>query len=207
MHVKRVAGPALCLLLAACDGPPKPSGSTLAATSVAASASASAFPLALGSSVPPDPALLALSRRALAAATALAKKCDLRGLVDGNVIEESCEWKAPEVGEMRDAASALRGAPGAPRVGPAASFAEEIRLFAEWVEVVRELRKNGTLAHYQELAAAWNAWRPDEKVAVDPVSLPRYARDGGTDGGVLVWQRCSEGPCVITGVVKPMRGD
>jgi hypothetical protein len=42
----------------------------------------------------------------------------------------------------------------------------------------------------QELALAWNAWQPTDEIAVDIGGLE-------TDGGTIVWQRCSDGPCVL----------
>ena len=186
---------ALALVLPACDGAP---GAAKAGVSPIGSAATSSAK----SSAAPDPAFLALALRARDAATEVATDCDLVRASEDRpfraALAETCgRWSVERTDTLRDAAAALRAFPSPPRTGAAASFVEEVRLFADWVALVRDLwRQRGTLRHYQELARAWNAWRPTDLIAIDVGGYPRqwkgpYAPDGG-----LAWERCADGPCV-----------
>jgi hypothetical protein len=202
MHVKTplLVGAVLSgLALVACDGPPR--GTASAAASASATVSSAA-------STAPDPATLTLARRAFDAATVLAKKCRIVGGSFSVTAADVCEWKPDELAALRDANAALRASPSLPRSGDGASFVDQLRLFADWVDVVRDLSKQGTLAHYQDLAMAWNRWRPQDRELVDPVPLSKYLveRGAASDAGHIVWSRCAEGPCIVAGVIDEKRG-
>jgi hypothetical protein len=120
-------------------------------------------------------------------------------------VYDACSWSATDESALSTSAGALRDLAssdsGATRVrGPAAMFADQVRLFAEWIQLVHDLPKRGTLAHYQELALAWNAWRPTEPVAPDPIALrypPWAGIDAGPDGARIPWSRCATGVCIV----------
>jgi hypothetical protein len=178
---------------------------------------------------------------AMAASTTYAKTCRL--LVDlwDEIVYDTCRPR----GEERDALLAAHRAlvehtdknPGSTR-GSAATLAEAAILFGSWVEEatrskldeyqfkegqIRALNgldktgaTRGTLALYQRVARAWNAYRPAEPLALDPVrtylqgyfnerpveSLTSWFYGGvGQDqvkkGGALRWLRCLDGPCLL----------
>lgn len=182
MHVKRWVSVALGLALPACDG-----------GAAAGKGDASTAPPASDSVAPTDPALLRVAVEARNAASVLVKDCDLvTGNESAKLIESCSVWKKQDVVALRDATAALRAHPALPRTGRAAAFADELRLFSEWTDLVEETstNKRGTLRHYQELALAWNAWQPTDKITVD-IGNPE------ADGGPIVWQRCADGPCVL----------
>jgi hypothetical protein len=94
-----------------------------------------------------------------------------------------------------------------PDAGPAASFAEEARMFDAFVADVqkkhagedeysydygRRSRSRGTLSHYQDLASAWNAMLPNQPYPRDPVPT---RVDAGVVGD-LQWERCGGLACV-----------
>jgi hypothetical protein len=150
-----------------------------------------------------DDHTLALARAARDAATALAMKCRLVSQWEESFkrFYDICTWKPADLEPMRAAATAF--AAGAPDAGDAAVFAEHVRLFAEWIELIKDGYTQGTLAHYQDLALAWNAFQPKEPIPVDVRAKSSYydpeemPPDAGPDGGPLVWQRCSNGACMI----------
>jgi len=163
--------------------------------------------LPAGRAAPPEGFVLA-ARRARDAAQKLVATCTLeyRETEDGLAMVDVCRWTHDDDVAFGDAASALRlladSEAGTSLLGPAATFVEELRLFGDWVALVRDLPRRGTLAHYQELALAWNAWRSDEAIAIDPIKakFPMRPRvDAGADGGDagrLRWERCVSGPCM-----------
>ncbi|MDB4992928.1 MAG: hypothetical protein JWM74_360 [Myxococcaceae bacterium] len=199
MHVRRVAlwltlSGVVVLSPLACDSP---------------GAKVEAKPLAPDAmlATPDNEALLQAARRTRDAAVALVATCRLVSDVDESTfgVHDECTWGAPEEAAWTSAAVALRDLAasegGTSRLrGPAAMFVDQARLFADWVQLVHELPKRGTLAHYQELALAWNAWRPTEPVASDPVRLrfPEWTGiDAGPDGTALRWDRCATGVCIV----------
>jgi len=186
--------PALTLL--ACDAPA--ASSKADGASKITDASAPALPSA---SAPTDPALLRVAVDARDAATAIAKVCHLDALYQPARFVETCSWRPSDVEAFRTAATALRAYPALPHTGRGASFVEEIRLFAEWVALVHEtdIYPRGTLRHYQQLALAWNAWQPADKIIVDVGKLSyrsAYGTPDAPDGGYVVWKRCADGQCL-----------
>lgn len=157
---------------------------------------------------PDDPHTVALARAARDAATKLASACHFAEDYQEahHRFYDVCRWKPPELEPMRAAAMAFLAA--APDAGEGAIFAEHVRLFAEWIELIKERSIPGTLAHYQDLAAAWNSYQPNERVPVDLGQISKYSEyappDGGPDGGPRQWQRCSSGACIIV-PTKPQR--
>jgi hypothetical protein len=152
-------------------------------------------------------ALLQAARRTRDAAVALVATCQLVSDVEETTygVHDDCTWSATEESALSSSALALRDLAGtdassARLRGPAAMFVDQVRLFAEWVHLVHELPKRGTLAHYQELATAWNAWRPSEPIAPDPLPVhypPWTGIDAGPDGAPLRWDRCATGVCIV----------
>jgi len=144
---------------------------------------------------------LALARAARDAARRVALECRLQRSFDDNVIRyyDICSWGRDVLEPLRAAAAALRAV--GPDAGEAAVFIEHVRLFSEWVELMREGRAQGTLAHYQDLARAWNSFQPSEPIPVDERARSRYGGDdgpdAGPDGGPIHWERCSDGACVV----------
>lgn len=52
---------------------------------------------------------------------------------------------------------------------PALAFAEQARIFGDFVDGVRAIRvSRGTMRTYQGLALAWNAYKPDAKIPTEP---------------------------------------
>lgn len=157
---------------------------------------------------PDDPHTVALARAARDAATKLASACYFAEDYQEthHRFYDVCRWKPPELEPMRAAATTFLTA--APDAGEGAIFAEHVKLFAEWIELIKERSIPGTLAHYQDLAAAWNSYQPNERVPVDLGQINKYSEyappDGGPDGGPRQWQRCSSGACIIV-PTKPQR--
>jgi hypothetical protein len=197
MHVRRAVlvltlSGVVALSPLACDAPAKGDAKPLALDATASSAVESE-------------ALLSAARRTRDAAAALAATCRLVSDVNETsyAVHDECIWGASDESALTTSAAALRDLAGGDASttrlrGPAAMFVDQARLFAEWVELVHDLPKRGTLAHYQELALAWNAWRPAELVASDPIAL-RYPSWTGIDAGpdaALHWDRCATGACI-----------
>jgi hypothetical protein len=192
MHVSHAA-----LLLAvastlACDARPDRSKKNVAPVLARASA-ASAAPAV-------DPAFLPLARAARDAATKVASRCQLRTEYANEHKRhfDQCTFPAADLAALSSAAAAL-AALAAPSNGDALVFAEEVRLFTAWVELVKDGYTPGTLSHYQGLASAWNALQPGDRIPVDLRTKDPYngAVIVAGEGGKLVWGRCSTGPCVI----------
>ncbi len=200
MHVTRSA-PAVVLALASMLGC---KGRSEQAHKVAPPvfASASAAPV-----VPIDPAFLTLARDARDAATKVASECELRTMTgeEHTRYYDHCALSNGVVSALQQAANALAGSP-APANTRAALFAEEIRLFTAWVSFVKDDRAQGalssyqgTLWHYQGLAASWNALVPGESIPIDVLSKADHhdVANAPRDGGVLAWTRCDFGPCLV----------
>jgi hypothetical protein len=156
-----------------------------------------------------DEALVRASRRARDAAAVLAGNCHMTYSANESAftLYDECN-SSSALSEMSASAALLRDVAGPLSLrGPAAMFVDQVRLFTEWAELVRDLPKRGTLAHYQEVALAWNAWRPTEPIAPDPVpaKYPSWygIRDAGGDAeadaeaGLLAWERCPIGACIV----------
>ncbi len=190
MHVTRgLAALALLLPLLACDrhAPKKVTPPVLV--------HATAPPLA-----PVDPAFLKAARTVRDAATAIASKCRIFGRNTDTGFErfaDTCPSVGRDTDTLKGAASALAKLPPTASGPAAALFAEEARLFTSWIELVKDDSNSGTLAHYQGLVAAWNDLAPDDRIPIDPVTKSTYDRKVVGDAGVIVWSRCSTGPCVI----------
>jgi hypothetical protein len=155
---------------------------------------------AASAAVPIDPAFVPLARAARDAATKVASTCQLHSefAEEYRRYSDHCTFPGADVAALRTSAAALAAAP-APANGDALVFAEEVRLFTAWVDLVKDGNTPGTLSHYQGLAAAWNALQPGERIPVDLRTKDAY--DGtvivGGAGGKLAWVRCSTGPCLL----------
>lgn len=152
-----------------------------------------------GSNLGLDPAFLALAKTVRNSAAAVVKRCRLTSETQ-RALYAACSLVPAEVDALLESVRALRAAPNPPKTGPAASYLEEARMFAEWIELMRTSSTRGTLARYQDLATAWNTWQPSDAIDVDPADVPRYLSiDAGTKSSRLVWTQCGTVPCVLTG--------
>lgn len=149
-----------------------------------------------------------LAKPAADAALAAAKKCTISAPPFDDAADH-CPVDEATGKALTSAVSALTthvraNAPSVPR--DAAAFAETVARFEEWVRQGLEYsRTRGTLRLFQDVADAWNAYRPKEPLAVDPVEeygLVGYGSKGyimkplkKTDGRV-VWKSCYDGPCL-----------
>jgi hypothetical protein len=193
MHVRMAV--AALLSLAACDrfdAAPAPSPRESAAPAASA----------------PSPETHRLARRVADAALACAKSCVV-WVPPFDDAQDECRPDEPSVKALEDAAAALaahaKDHPAEVR-GAAAAFAAEARLFADWVGrgVLLE-RTRGTLRLFQDFADAWNAYRPEEPIPVDPIEEYRL-KGFGSKGyimkpldktrGRVVWKSCYDGPCL-----------
>jgi hypothetical protein len=156
------------------------------------------------------PRFVSAARAARDAATKLVATCRVYAAFHDTTREyyDACRWKSAEVEPLRVARVAVRDA--SPDGGDGGVFAEHVALFTDWVEAVTSrgsealsTSSRGTLAHYQELALAWNAFQPADPIPVDGGArgFSHYGQmdlDAGRgDAGHLVWGRCSRGPCVV----------
>src|SRR5262249_5614116 len=132
--------------------------------------------------------------------------------VDGTsgTLHDICDWRAADAHALRDAVTALDDAYPAARADAgaapdaAALFFHELHAFDAWADrraTDTTYASIGTLAHYQAVARAWNAWRPAEAVPIDVgksrttgLDLAKLQARVGDAG--LAWERCTEGPCV-----------
>lgn len=177
-------GAKLCLQKAAAEG------STFAPpTGVAASQPAIAKPAA----APSDDQTKrfdAGARKALDAIQKALESCKLEYQEPGDwfVFDffDWCRWKEGDVPAVSDAVAAVdalvKEAPELEQSKRADALAK-LRLFREWIELSgRSKQSRGTLALFQEVAAAWNAYQPDKAlhVAPDPPHIVRqYTEDFG----------------------------
>jgi hypothetical protein len=155
-----------------------------------------------------DEETLRLARPAKESALACARTCVIHAPSFQDAAD-ACNPDAATVKALADAAAALEAHAGAHPAevrGPAAAFAGAAQLFADWVVKGVSLgRTRGTLRLFQDVAEAWNAYRPGEPIPVDPVD--EYRRYGfGSKGyimrplqktaGKAVWKSCYDGPCL-----------
>lgn len=147
---------------------------------------------------PVDPKVLALAREALGKAKAIAAGCTLQQQGDSYDLDferfgEICLAKDEELKAFDRASDALLAS--TPDAGPAASFAENVRLFDEALHLT--FARRGVLVHWQDLAHAWNSFQPGEAVPVDIGKMGFGTERLRADAGALVWGRCSDGPCIV----------
>lgn len=97
-----------------------------------------------------------------------------------------CEWKegdAPGVSQAVSAVDSLVKESPALEEGKRADVIAELRLFRDWLELsARSKQSRGTLALFQDVAAAWNGYQADKAlhVATDPPHIVRqYTEDFG----------------------------
>lgn len=184
-------------LLAACDGfdPPAPSAST-------APPSPSSSPAAIAEEA------LRLADAAKTAALTAAKSCIISVYAFDDAADD-CPVPEADVKALEASAAALdafvkKSAAGVPP--DAKAFATVALAFSEWlVHGHKYKRTRGTLRLFQDVADAWNAYRPGAPIPVDPVDEYRAVGFGSkgyimkpmkkTDGRVL-WKSCYDGPCL-----------
>jgi hypothetical protein len=191
MHVRAVVFLVLAPVLA-CDARADRT-KKIAPPALARASAASAAP-------PVDPAFVPLARAARDAATKVASACQLYSSWEESYkrYSDRCRFRPDDLAALSAAATALAASPP-PANGEALVFAEEVRLFAAWVDLAKDGETPGTLSHYQGLASAWNALQPSDRI---PTDLRTKDYSDGTvivagEGGKLVWSRCSVGPCVV----------
>jgi hypothetical protein len=193
MSVSRLL--ALALLLAGCDRfDPAPLPSTSAPEVPSAS--------------PPSPEEThRLARAATDAALACARTCVIHAPSFDDAAD-ACPADPTLVKALAESALALSiHVRDAGVRGDAAAFSTTASLFAEWMaEGVKIHRTRGTLRLFQDVADAWNRYRPTEPIPVDPIEeLRRYGF--GSKGyimqpvkkvaGRIAWRTCYDGPCVF----------
>jgi hypothetical protein len=151
--------------------------------------------------------LVAKARAVQVVGQALAATCsfEYRGVTQEEIYFDWCVYKKGDAGKLHDAVAALLSSGLVPETGPAASFAEEARMFEAFVSdadqkrpdedynyrAARE-RTRGTLQHYQDLASAWNAMLPQDPIPVD-YGRTYFFVDAG---GPRHWERCGGLACV-----------
>lgn len=162
---------------------------------------------ASGAATQVDPAFLVLAKAVRDSAAAVVKHCRLSSETQ-RAVYAYCSLIPAEVDALLASVRALRAAPNPPKTGPAASYVEEARMFSEWIELMRRSSTRGTLARYQDLATAWNAWQPNDAIDVDPAKVPEYLSiEAGTKSSRLVWTQCGTVPCVLTGRAPLVEGE
>lgn len=143
---------------------------------------ATAAPVEVSAPAAPDEAAVkAFDEAAGAALGAVAKaleRCHLEAVEPGDWFRyeffDWCEWKEGEVPPALaalDAALAKAKEVPALAAGRRGTVIEQLRLFRDWLDLAaRSKQGRGTLALFQDLALAWNAYQPDKArlVAVDP---------------------------------------
>lgn len=157
------------------------------------------------SPAPVDPAVLAAAREAQKAATAIASACSVGVAYEEGfrMVTDYCTFKDADRAALRQAATKLHQV--SPDAGAGSAYAATVSLFSAFVDVDDGTggQHRGTVAHYQDVAKAWNALVPADAI---PVDLIRFAYpdpeivgllDGGPSAGHLVWKRSSDGPCLI----------
>lgn len=185
---------AIALIALGCESnkPPPP-------VSFSGSPGASVDASALAPRASVDPSFIAAARRARAAAEALASSCtvDTEYMDEDVFFYDTCAFAPSAVTTLRESDAALRAV--TPEAGAGVIFAGHLRLFAEWVEVSSSRADpyagNGTLGHYQDLAAAWNALQPSEPVEVDVGKLDSRAQSTRPSPVARRWRRCAQRMC------------
>lgn len=206
MHVSARPAVVGLLLVFGCDGSKRPPPPPIISSAIVTDGGG----LSKRESDAPNPRFVAAGKQAQEAAEKIARKCTIYGgfsEVEGDFkkFHDACSWKKTDLEPLRAAAAAVRQS--APDAGPGSLYAEHVRLFSEWIEEASNVSlTQGTLAHYQDLALAWNAFQPKQRVQVDVGAKGSYLDDPDTvpfpksdeEKGVYVqWQRCSDGPCVV----------
>ncbi len=186
-------------VLAACDPPAAKDDHPVLSFAAASSSPTSKAPL--------SGELVARARAVQEAALTVVSDCsyEYQGIEGVEVIFDACAYKKGTAAALHVATEKLLTSGLTPEAGPASSFAQEARMFDAFVaevdrkrpdedydsEYQRRRRSRGTLAHYQDLAAAWNAMLPQDPFAVDPIGLRLDAGVRGT----IAWERCGGLPC------------
>ena len=118
-----------------------------------------------------DPAAKAL----LDAALAYAETCNLKAEAPTGwfdfITYDVCSDAAKDVDPVIAASKALEQVVAGMRDLPlsARGMAEESRIFREWAEGVAKIHvSRGTMRLYQDLALAWNAYKPDAQAPTEP---------------------------------------
>ena len=133
----------------------------------------------MAASEPPAEAIAAFdgkAKLAIKAAQTALEACNL--LVDSPgdwfdfEVYDWCEWKAgtiPAYAKAVGELSSLVGASPELNQGPRRSVVEQLTAFKDWLELAdRAKQSRGSCALFQDLAQAWNAYRPEQKVDTDP---------------------------------------
>ena len=152
--------------------------------------------------------LVAKARAVKDAAHAIAATCSMEyaGITTTEIAYDACLYKQADVTALHSASTALASSGLVPETGPTSSFAAEARMFDDFVtdamgkrngedygyDYRRRERSRGTLAHYQDLATAWNSMVPQDPT---PVDVARLIMDAGVSGP-LRWERCGDLLCV-----------
>ena len=185
--------------LSACDQPAAKDDHPVLSFAAASSSPTSKAPL--------SGELVARARAVQDAALAVVSDCfyEFQGIDRTEIIFDVCAYKTGTAAALQVATEKLLSSGLIPETGPASSFAQEARMFNAFVAEVdrkhrdedydydyqRRRRSRGTLAHYQDLAAAWNAMLPQDPFAVDPIAMHHDAGVKGT----IVWERCGGLAC------------
>jgi hypothetical protein len=120
---------------------------------------------------------------------------------------DACPADADLVKALADSALALSTRVHYGHVrGEVAAFSTTASLFADWMsQGVKLDHTRGTLRLFQDVADAWNRYRPAEPMPVDPVEeYRRYGfgskgyimRPVKKTGGRVAWKTCYDGPCL-----------
>ncbi len=184
--------------VAACDPPARKDDHPVLSFAAASS---------LTSKAPLSGELVATVRAVQDAALAVVSDCfyEYQGIDGVETIFDACAYKKGSAAALHVATEKLLSSRLIPDAGPASSFVQEARMFDAFVAEVdkkhrgedynyesqRRRRSRGTLAHYQDLAAAWNAMLPQDPFAVDPIGMRVDAGVRGT----IVWERCGGLAC------------
>jgi hypothetical protein len=173
-------------------------GAKLCVPAASVGAPASSAAPAPASSAPRQPfaaaELAPLGRAAVDAALKAADACRLVATDPGTWFDyisyDQCSWKAGEVDAYQAALKPLLAyadaheLPAAPR-----TFVDHARLFGEWLSLAARSESRGTVRLYQDLALAYNAQGPAQKVDADPPSIVKqYTEDFGVVFIDYIWK-------------------
>jgi hypothetical protein len=139
--------------------------------------------------------LTALARPVIDAAARAADACHLVAIDPGTwfayISYDVCTWKDADVAAYADKARELAAyAGGHDLPAPARTVADHARLFGEWLASAHRAKNGrGTARLFQDLALAWNAYAPDQKVDPDPPGIVKqYTEDFGEPRVNLIWR-------------------
>jgi len=159
----------------------------------------SAGPAASADAAPPfdaarfDPA----ARAFVDAALAYAETCNLRAEAPEGwfdfITYDVCSTEAKDLDPVLAAGKAFQdvAAPMAALPIPAKAVADQVRIFREWADGVAKIQvSRGTMALYQGVALAYNAYKPDAKVPTEPKrALDQYFVAYPERGVAYIWEQ------------------